>query len=133
MKLTRASDYALAALVHLARHGDGSPVPSHVIAKAHGTPERFLLKLLLPLVSAGVLRSVKGPHGGYRLARPTKDISLLQIVEAVDGPIRGEAPPVGTGAGATLDRRLQEACDAVAGLVRGRLAKVSLADLARAK
>ncbi len=131
MKLTRASDYALGALVHLARAGLGRPVASHEMADAHRIPERFLVKVLRPLVSAGILRSVKGPGGGYRLGRPPKQVSLLEVVEAVDGPIRGDAPAVGKAGAATFDRRLQQVCDESAGLVRQRLAAVSLADLAR--
>jgi Rrf2 family protein len=128
MKLTRASSYAVQALAYLAREGAGRPVPSHVAARAQGSPARFLLKVLKPLVDSGVLRSLRGPDGGYRLARPAKDITLLEIVEAVDGPVRGDAPPVGR-----LDRRLQAACDEAAALVRQRLARVTLAELAKAK
>jgi Rrf2 family protein len=135
MKLSRASAYTLQALAHLARQKPADPLPSHVMAAAAGRiPELFLLKCLRRATSAGLLRSVKGPNGGYRLARPAKDISVLQIIEAVDAPVRGEAPPVGRGsAGASLDRHLQEACDGATRLVRQRLAKVSLADLARAR
>jgi Rrf2 family protein len=133
MKLTRASDYALGALVHLVRAGDGGPVPSHLIADAHGIPERFLVKVLRPLVNAGILRSVKGPGGGYRLGRAPKEVSLLEVVEAVDGRIRGTAPPVGKGGAAAFDRRLQGVCDEAAGLVRDRLGRASLAELAKAK
>jgi Rrf2 family protein len=133
MKLTRASDYALGALVHLARAGATRPLASHEIADAHSTPERFLVKVLRPLVSAGILKSIKGPGGGYRLGRLPKDVSLLEVVEAVDGPIRGEAPAVGQGTAAAFDRRLGEVCNSAAGVVRQRLAAVSLAELARAK
>jgi Rrf2 family protein len=133
MKLTRASDYALGALVHLARAGEGRPLPSHLIADAHGIPERFLVKVLRPLVNAGILRSVKGPGGGYRLGRSPREVSLLEVVQAVDGPIRGTAPPVAKGAAAAFDRRLQGVCDEAAGLVRERLARASLADLAKTK
>ena len=95
MKLSHASGYALAALAYIARAKPDGPVASHVIAAAAGLPERYLLKVLKPLVDAGVLRSLKGPHGGYRLARPPKAITLLEVVEAADGPVRGDAPPVG--------------------------------------
>ena len=87
MKLTRASDYALGALVHLVRAGNGSPVPSHLIADAHGIPERFLVKVLRPLVSAGILRSIKGPGGGYRLARPPNQIRIGHVIRTIDGPL----------------------------------------------
>src|SRR5258708_30345235 len=93
MILTRASSYALHALANMARQKPGTPVASHTIAREHGIPERFLLKVLNPLVSAGILSSLKGPHGGYRLARTPSDITLLEVIEAVEGPIRREAPP----------------------------------------
>jgi Rrf2 family protein len=64
-----------------------------VIAEARGISDRFLLKVLKPLVSAQILNSVKGPSGGYKLARRVSSISLLNVLEAVDGPIRGCAPP----------------------------------------
>ena len=54
------------------------PVASHHIARARGIPELFLLKILKPLVSARILRSVKGPNGGYRLARPAQKITMLE-------------------------------------------------------
>jgi Rrf2 family protein len=132
MKLTRASAYALKALAYLAKQKTGEPMPSHVMAEAaQGIPKLFLLKCLLRATSAGLLRSVKGPNGGYVLARPAREISVLQVIEAVDGPLRGEAPPVAQGAAAVLDTRLQEVCDSVAVLLRERLGKVSLAELSR--
>src|SRR5438094_7851364 len=79
MKLTRASSYALHAVAHLATQKPNVPVPSHLVARARGIPERFLLKVLKPLVSARVLHSVKGPNGGYRLARPASAISIVEI------------------------------------------------------
>src|SRR5438552_15997841 len=94
MRLTRASSYALHALAHMAALKRDVPMPSHIIAQKRGIPERFLLKVLKPLVSARILLSIKGPHGGYRLALPARDISLLQVPEAVDGPLRGYAPEV---------------------------------------
>ena len=94
MKLTRASSYALHAVAYMAQQKNSDkPVASHKIAQERGIPERFLLKVLKPLVSARVLMSIKGPNGGYKLARPASDITVLEIVEAVDGPIRGQAPP----------------------------------------
>ena len=93
MRLTRASSYALHAVAYMAQQKSDRPVASHRIAHERGIPERFLLKVLKPLVSARVLTSIKGPNGGYRLARSPNDITLLEIVEAVDGPILGQAPP----------------------------------------
>ncbi len=128
MKLTRASSYALHAVTYMAAVGEEKPVASHLVARARGIPERFLLKVLKPLVSARVLRSVKGPHGGYRLARPAAKISLLEIIEAVDGPIRGTAPLAGEHHNG-LDTRLEAICTQAAEQVRKHLGKVLLADL----
>jgi Rrf2 family protein len=131
MKLSNASGYAIRALAHLARYGGGRLLPSGAIAAAEGLPERFLVKVLTPLVRAGVLYSVRGPDGGYRLARPAGRITLLEVIEAVEGPVRGEAPPMGvTPENRRLDSRLQAVCDQAAETVRGRLRRVSLADLA---
>jgi Rrf2 family protein len=131
MKLTRASKYAVQALVHLARQPPGAWGRTRDIAEAQGLPDAFLMKVLGQLVKAGLARSVKGPGGGYSLARPAKEISLLQIIEAVDGPIRGE--PVGTndGGATALDKRLQATFDGAAELVREWLAEVILVNLAR--
>ena len=93
MKLTRATSYALHAVVFMATQKQNPIIASHLIAKARGIPERFLLKVLKPLVSVRVLSSVKGPNGGYRLAKLPTQITLLEILEAVDGPIRGVVPP----------------------------------------
>ena len=70
MQLPHAVRYALEALVYLAGRPPEATVPSHVIAKERGAPEKYLLKILNPLADGGVLRSVKGPNGGYRLAKP---------------------------------------------------------------
>src|ERR1700746_265942 len=110
MRLTRASSYAFHAFVFMASQKQNRPVPSHLVARAEGIPERFLLKVLKPLVSARILRSVKGPNGGYRLAQPAKDVSLLDVIEAVDGPVRGQVPGIDwTGSpkeNARLDKQL---------------------------
>jgi Rrf2 family protein len=131
MKLSRASSYALHAVEYLAARGQDTLVASHHIARARGIPEGFLQKLLGPLVSAGVLQSVKGPNGGYRLARPPSKITLLEVVEAVDGPIRGLAPLSQEAGhhGGGLDPRLAAVCDQAAALLRGRLGKVRVSDL----
>jgi Rrf2 family protein len=131
MKLTRASVYALQAMEYLAATKADGPVTSQAIAADRKIPERFLLKVLRPLVSGRVLLSVKGPHGGYRLARTASRISLLEIIEAVEGPVRGVAPLALEGGrkGNTFDQHLEAVCEQAATLTRKRLGKVSIADL----
>jgi Rrf2 family protein len=114
------------------REQPAGPVTAHVIARAEDIPELFLLKLLRPLALAGLVRSRQGPGGGYALARDPEDVTLLEVVETVEGPLSGVAQPVGK-EGAALDRRLQAVCDAVTAVVRGRLAAVTLAELAKGK
>ncbi|HKI33844.1 MAG TPA: Rrf2 family transcriptional regulator [Gemmataceae bacterium] len=129
MKLTRATSYALHAVAYMAtQKQQDKPVASHHIAQARGIPERFLLKVLKPLVSARVLLSIKGPNGGYRLAKPPSDITMLEILEAVDGPIRGQAPLTDEGNG-TLNTKLENICKQSADQVRKHLEKVRISDL----
>jgi Rrf2 family protein len=132
MKLTRASSYALHAVVFMAGQSQkqqGKPVASHHVAKARGIPERFLLKVLKPLVSARVLHSIKGPNGGYRLARSAGDISMLEVIEAVDGPIRGMAPLSQSDNDGHLDRKLENICNQSAEQLRKHLQKVRISEL----
>ena len=133
MKLTRASSYALHALAFMAQQkAHEKPMASHNIAAARTIPERFLLKVLKPLVSARVLLSVKGPNGGYRLAKPADKITMLEIMEAVDGPIRGVAPFEEEGNG-PLNHKLEAICKKGAEAMRSQLDKVTVADLASKK
>jgi Rrf2 family protein len=132
MKLTLVSTHAVTALTYLACEKPDGHVASHAIVRAEGVPEKFLLKLLKFLVSARILRSVRGPNGGYALARDPKDITLLEVGESVGGPLRGVAQPVNK-EGAALDKRLQAVCDEAAASVRARLATVTLAELAKGR
>jgi len=128
MKLTRGSSYALHAVAHLGRQKNGDPVASHHIAAGRGIPERFLLKVLRALVSAGVLASVKGPGGGYKFRKPLGDVSLLDVVEAVDGPIGGGSPFNAEGS-AAMNARLEVVCRAGTEAVRDLLKGVRVSDL----
>jgi Rrf2 family protein len=130
MKLTRASSYAVHALVFMATQKENRPVASHTIAKARGVPERFLLKVLKPLVSARVLHSIKGPNGGYRLAKSPGDISLLDVLEAVDGPLRNQSSFAREETDGGLNRRLDRICDQAADQVRKQFHKIRISELA---
>jgi Rrf2 family protein len=129
MRLTRASSYALHAVVYMANQKHNRPIPSHLVARARKIPERFLLKVLKPLVSARVLHSVKGPNGGYRLARPATQINLLEIVEAVDGPLQGHAPLSENEGSNPLNRKLEAICRQGAEITRRQFERVRISDL----
>jgi Rrf2 family protein len=130
MKLTRAASYAIHALVFMAAQKQNKPVASHLVAQARGIPERFLLKVLKPLVSVRVLQSIKGPNGGYRLAKGPHDITLLEVLEAVDGPIRGQASFSHNETNGALNKRLDAICTQAAETVRKQLHKVRISELA---
>lgn len=86
MRLSRASAYALGAVLQLGQAPPGLPVPCSQLAKQGHMPERFLLQVLRNLVNHGLLASTRGVEGGYRLARPLEQITLLQVLEATEGP-----------------------------------------------
>lgn len=131
MKLTRAASYAVHALVYMASQKQSTPIASHKIAEERGIPERFLLKVLKPLVTLRLLQSIKGPHGGYRLAKKPNEITLLEVLEATDGPIRGQLSFGGDETDGALNKRLDAICSQAADEVRKQLGKVKLSDLAR--
>jgi Rrf2 family protein len=133
MRLTRASSYALHALVYMAGEKHNRPIPSHLVARDRGIPERFLLKVLKPLVSARVLQSLKGPNGGYRLARPASQITLLEVVEAVDGPLTGHMPLSDEESNNAVNRKLEAICKQGAELVRKQFERVHISDLTGGK
>src|SRR5688572_21030000 len=127
MRLTRATSYALHAVAYIANQKKDIPTASHIIAEKRHIPERFLLKVLKPLVAAQVLTSVKGPNGGYRLARPASDITVLEVLEAVEGPIRGQAPSDEPNHPTT--RKLAAICKQSADQIRRHFGKIKVADL----
>jgi Rrf2 family protein len=130
MKLTRMSAYAIRAAVYLAQLPPGHPfVTGGELARRQGVQGPFLRSLLQRLVPAGLLLSRKGREGGFRLARPAADITLLEIVEAVDGPLRGVVPPLADGRSRQVQRRLEAVCQEVASSVCGQLRQVHLSDL----
>jgi Rrf2 family protein len=87
MKVSTRGDYAARALVSLALHADGAPTSVRDIAERTGLPQPYLEQILLALKGAGLVRSKRGVGGGYVLARPADEITLGDIVSAVDGPI----------------------------------------------
>lgn len=88
MLYSRSAEYAIRALIPLADLPAGEFALVKTLAADTSIPSHFLAKLLQDLARIGVLRSTKGPHGGFRLNMPAKELSMLRIVEAIDGPGR---------------------------------------------
>ena len=91
ISITTKSPYALGALVELHLHGDTGPVPIAELARRRAIPVQFLEQLFATLRRAGVLRSQRGVGGGYSFARPATEITVLEIVELLDGPVGQDA------------------------------------------
>jgi len=89
ISITTKSPYALNALIELERHGDRGPVPIAELARRRDIPVQFLEQLFATLRRAGILRSHRGVKGGYTFARPPGEITVLEVVELLDGPVGG--------------------------------------------
>jgi len=123
-------DYALRAAAELAASGPG-PVKGERIAAAQDIPVKFLENILLELRHDGLVQSQRGSEGGYWLARPPEEITLAEVIRAVEGPlanVRGERPEGLDYAGPA--ERLQDVWIAVRANLRAVLESVTLADVA---
>ncbi|WP_084126355.1 Rrf2 family transcriptional regulator [Demequina sp. NBRC 110054] len=130
MRVSARADYAIRATAELAA-AEGS-LTTEALAEAQAMPRKFLEGILTILRREGVVVSQRGLGGGYRLARPAEEISLAEIVRAVDGPlvfVRGERPSELSYDGAADD--LLKVWVALRASVRGVLESVTVADLAR--
>ena len=88
MQITRQADYAVRAVLHLARVNNGERAATSTIAKEQHIPPSFLAKIISQLSIAGLLHTSRGARGGVTLARDPKDITLLEVIESIDGPIQ---------------------------------------------
>ncbi len=87
MQITRQADYALRAMVYLSRIEPNQNAATKKIAEVQKIPPSFLAKIISQLSIAGLIHTSRGAHGGVVLSRPAAEISLLEVVEAIDGPI----------------------------------------------
>ena len=133
MNVSAKVDYAIRALVTLASEG-GGPLKAEALATAQGIPLNFLENILGDLRRAGIVATQRGQVGGYRLARPAKDISLADIIRPLDGPlaaVRGVRPDALEYTAPT--EALQQVWVAVRANLRSVLEVVTVADVAEGK
>ena len=116
--ITSKSPYAVRALTELARRGDSAPVPIGDLARARDIPVQFLEGLFATLRRAGILQSQRGVKGGYSFARPPGEVTVLEVVELLEGELGAEAAAAGS--------IWTDASDAV----RSVLAGATIADIA---
>jgi Rrf2 family cysteine metabolism transcriptional repressor len=135
MRISSRGEYGLRALLDLAEHDGRDPVPSADIAARQQIPEPYLNHLLIALRKAGLVRSVRGPKGGHKLARPANWISVADAVIALEGtysPVEGEErlPTPGEPLEAAVVRGVWDEVEAAIGEV---LASITLEDLRQRK
>ncbi len=131
MRVSAKADYALRAVIELASAGHG-PVKGERIAQAQEIPLKFLENILGDLRHAGIVRSQRGVEGGYWLARPADEISVADVVRAVEGPIanvRGVGPEMVEYVGSA--ERLRDVWIAMRANLRAVLEHVTIGDVAR--
>lgn len=128
MKLSRTVAYAVRATLQLAQLETKGPVPCSKLANAGKMPERFLLQILRNLVTHGILRSTRGVDGGYALVRPADQISLLEVIEAIEGPYDATLE-MGEGLSPDAQQKLQEALTGVTRSTRKQLEAIKLSQL----
>ncbi|MCW2600858.1 MAG: Rrf2 family transcriptional regulator [Frankiales bacterium] len=131
--ISAKADYAVRAAIQLASSSE-FPVTSESIATAQQIPAKFLEAILSQLRQSGLVKSRRGAHGGYWLSRPAAEISVADVIRAVEGPmalVRGERPEQVEYHGSA--EPLMEVWIAVRAALRGVLSNVSLADIATGK
>jgi Rrf2 family protein len=131
VRVSAKADYAIRAAVELAAAGDG-PVKGERLAQAQEIPSNFLENILSDLRNAGIVASRRGADGGYWRARPAAEVSLADVIRAVDGPlanVRGVRSEQVAYQGSA--EKLRDVWVAVRASLRSVLENVSLADLAR--
>lgn len=87
LQVSRKVDYALRAMIYLAGLPEGAREPLQEVAQKNDIPKDFLAKIVKTLADSGLVSAVRGPHGGVAIARPVHEISFLDVIEAVDGPV----------------------------------------------
>lgn len=87
MRLTRQADYAVRLILKLVQNSSGRALSTKEIAASQEIPKSFLVKIIQTLSKAGIIKTVRGPAGGIKLVRRPSDLTLLSIVEAIEGPI----------------------------------------------
>jgi Rrf2 family protein len=129
MKISRSTQYGLIALGYIAQHEEDGLVMSEAISKQYGIPLEYLLKILHQLVRGGVLRSKRGPRGGFSLAQRPENINFLQIIEAIEGPLRSEMDIAEQTKNEPFSLKIEDLCKGVIDQVRKTYAAAKLADV----
>ena len=131
MKISRSTGYALLAVGYIAQHPEQKIILSQTIAKEYNIPLEYLLKILQQLVRANVLRSKRGPRGGFSLAKSAKKITMLQVIEAVDGPMISQLNLAEQTRGAKFSVRVEQIYEKAIAQAKSVYEKAKFSDLVK--
>lgn len=129
MRISRSTGYAILAVGFIAQNQKNGIVLSQSVSKKYNIPLEYLLKILQQLVRANVLRSKRGPRGGFNLAQPAKKITMLQIIEAVEGPMISQLNLMEQARGEKFAARAEKNYQKALAQAKGVFQKVKLTDL----
>jgi len=129
MRISRSTGYAVLAVGYIAQNQKQGIILSQSISKKYDIPLEYLLKILQQLVRANILRSKRGPRGGFSLARPAKKITLLQVVEAVEGPMISYSNLVEQAHGGKFAVKAEQVYEKAIAQARTVFEKVKITDL----
>ena len=131
LRLSKKADYALMAMRHLAASERGSSSSAREIAESYAIPSELLAKVLQRLVRARLLASVQGTRGGYRLSRPAHQMTVADVIQAIDGPVAVTACSPSNHTCEQFDRcEIRDPLWKIKARIVDALATVSLAELA---
>ncbi|HWQ15395.1 MAG TPA: Rrf2 family transcriptional regulator [Roseiflexaceae bacterium] len=135
MRISSKGEYGLRALLDLAQRAGEGPIQSRDIHQRQGVDENYLNQILILLRRAGLIESLRGPQGGHRLARPAAQITVLDALVALEGPLLPtDAGRDSVAPGEPLDRELvREVWDSTRGLIEEHLGSITLEDLCQRK
>jgi Rrf2 family protein len=129
MRISRSTGYAILAVGYIAQNQKQGIVLSQSVSKKYNIPLEYLLKILQQLVRANVLRSKRGPRGGFNLAQPAKKITMLQIIEAVEGPMISQLNLMEQARGEKFAARAEKNYQKAIAQAKSVFQKVKLTDL----
>lgn len=129
MKISRSTGYALIAVGYIAQNYQDGAVLAARVSKEYSIPLEYLLKILQQLVRANVLRSKRGPRGGFFLARPAEGITMLEIIEAVDGPMYDHLQLAEQTCDAPFSLKMEKVCKEATKQVKALYSAAILGDL----
>ena len=129
MKISRSVGYGMMAVGFISQNDKDGPVLASNVSKEYNIPLEYLLKILQQLVRVNILRSKRGPRGGFSLGRPIKEITILEIIEAVNGPIAGPLELALQTNNAPFSLNMEKVCKEASDKAGNILNKAKLSDM----